>query len=143
MNGYKGDRFTVTGIAYPQVHAGAGPANPRITSDISDPQSYYHDPALRLTEHDLDRNQNFTGTPLCVEHRHPATGHGRCDNCAGEVLEARVLKDSSVYIVASVYANTPAGDAAKARILNKELSGFSMGYLNHRDGRTVTKGTKK
>jgi len=146
------NRFTVTGIAYPKAQPGSGPANARITSDLKDPQSYYRDPALQLTENDLDRNQNFRGLPLCVEHKHnpphpgpvggggPGGSGGRgsggaCGNCVGEVLEARVLKDNSVYIVASVFASTPTGAAAKERIIRKELSGFSMGYLNHRDSR--------
>jgi hypothetical protein len=98
-------------------------------------KAHYDHPAFQLCEQDMIRNQNLRGLPLCDEHKHFRNGNpiGRCKDCVGEVVDARVLKDNSVYVVASIDA-TPNGEAAAAKIRGgRQRQGFSMGFINFRN----------
>ena len=135
MSSSSTQRFTLTGIAYPKIQPGDGPADKRVprSVDTNDKACYDH-PALQLCEADMERYRNLRGTPLCDEHAHWKNGNpvGKCSSCVGEILDARVLKDHSVYVVASIHADTPNGARAMERVRRKELRGFSIGLTNLR-----------
>jgi hypothetical protein len=77
-------RYTVTGIAFPKLQDGSGPQDKSIRSDVTNRQSFYHDPVMHLTEDDIKAFDGLRNVPLHVEHN--------MNDCVGEILEARVLK---------------------------------------------------
>lgn len=74
----------MTGIAFPKLQDGSGPQDKSIRSDVTNRQSFYHDPVMHLTEDDIKAFDGLRNVPLHVEHN--------MNDCVGEILEARVLK---------------------------------------------------
>lgn len=95
VNTKKGEYFVITGKAYPEVKAGKNDTT-HVVAPIRNRQAYYHDPAVQLSEADLDEIEGAAGAPLCVEHnRTDVVGHvhhswveedkGRCLKIIGRI----------------------------------------------------------
>lgn len=57
----------VSGIAYPGVIRGDNPTR-TITAQHDNRHELYHDPAIKLSEADLQRIGELKGKPICFEH---------------------------------------------------------------------------
>jgi hypothetical protein len=114
---------SVTGTLYPKVEAGSGPSDRRLPHPSKDRQHYTH-PVIKVNEYDVEEWNYLRGAPLWFEHAQ----NQRKAIQVGELVEGRVLKDDSLYIVASVY-DIPEGEWAADRIEKGEITGFSIGYL--------------
>ena len=95
VNTKKGSYAIITGKAYPQVKAGKNDTT-TVTAPLRDRHAFYHDPAVQLSEADLDAIEGASGAPLCVEHnRSDIVGHvhhswveerdGRCLQIIGRI----------------------------------------------------------
>jgi len=95
VNTKKGSYAIITGKAYPQVKAGKNETT-QVNAPISNRHAFYHDPAVQLSEADLDEIEGANGAPLCVEHNHKdVVGHvhhswvderdGRCLQIIGRI----------------------------------------------------------
>lgn len=132
-----GRRLVLRGIAYPRVNAGKGKTK-KITSDLTDPMSYYHDGALQLNEQDLIDIKGTVDAPICYNHD--------VRDVVGSVASSRLQEDSNAL---EIVASLPMDE--KGRVLNSKgvdvrqeieegkLRGFSVRYLTRFDkNRNVT-----
>lgn len=121
-NNKRGERWYVfAGRAYPRVVQGSN-STTRITSNVEDRDSFYNDPAVVLSDADLDRFNGAEGKPLCVEHNindkvgyvhHSWIGDGN----------KRALK-----IIGRVSLETERGRQVVRDIKAGKLNGLSVGY---------------
>lgn len=107
------------GLAYPRVMPGANPTT-RVTSHPADRDSFYHDPAIMLSDADLDRFNGTEGKPLCVEHN--------MRDRVGDVLHSWLGNGRSLKIIGRVSLETPRGRQVAAEIQAKKFKGLSVGY---------------
>ena len=138
----KRDYVVFCGRAYPRVLEGENPTK-HVTSDLSDRESYYRDPAIALSEADLDKFNGAEGKPLWVEHgQHPDFGK----TAVGEVYHSYLANGGGLKIWGRIYngENNPLGQQAAAMVKNGELKGLSVGYgASIRDCVSGTSVTKK
>jgi hypothetical protein len=113
--------YVFAGRAYPQVVQGSNKTT-RITSNMDDRDSFYNDPAVMLSDADLDRVNGAEGKPLCVEHKlsdqvgyvhHSWIGDG----------DKRSLK-----IIGRISLETERGREVVREIKAGKLNGLSVGY---------------
>ncbi len=113
--------FYVTGRAYPKIVQGSN-ATKIVTNPVHDRERFYNDPAIKLSEENMDQFNGTEGAPLCVEHNikdvvgtvhHSWLGDG--DN--------RALK-----IVAKIDKNSTRGKQIVQDIRAGKLKGLSVGY---------------
>jgi hypothetical protein len=116
-----GEYYVFTGRAYPRVVRGENPTR-QITSDRTNRDSFYHDPAVKLSDADLNRFDGTEGAPLCVEHdpanvvgyvRHSWIGDG----------DARSLK-----IIGRISLATKEGRKIASEVQAGKYKGLSVGY---------------
>lgn len=65
--------FLFVGWAYPKVIEGKNPTN-QVKADIRDKVAYYNDPAIRLSDDNLNAFNGCQGIPLYEEHTVPVQG---------------------------------------------------------------------
>lgn len=113
--------YVFAGRAYPRIVEGSN-STTRVTSDINDRTSFYNDPAVVLSDADLNRFNGAEGKPLCVEHdlndkvgyvHHSWIGDGK----------KRALK-----IIGRVSLETERGREVVRDIKAGKLNGLSVGY---------------
>lgn len=113
----------VTGIMYPGVQAGDGPAQKRLPEPDPD-RNYYHHPTIKVCEGDVKKWQNLRGKPLRLEHGHH---QGSSPVEVGRFVDSVLTKDNNLFVAAGIY-DTEAGRYAKSLIDEGVLTGFSIGY---------------
>lgn len=106
----------IYGKSYPRVFVGERQPK-HISSDLSDPDSYYHDDALKLAKGDVGR---FVGKPLCYEHDK--------DNHIGKITAAWVDTEGNMRITGHVYTDTKDGEKLFREINCGKKKGLSVGY---------------
>lgn len=113
--------YVFAGRAYPRVVQGSNKTT-RITSDLNNRDAFYNDPAVVLSDSDLDRFNGAEGKPLCVEHKlsdqvgyvhHSWIGDG----------DKRSLK-----IIGRISLETQRGREVVRDIKAGKLNGLSVGY---------------
>lgn len=122
------ETFVVSGRAYPEVLAGKNPTN-IVTTNIRDREQFYRDPAVKLSDENLDNCNGAEGLPLCVEHD--------TNKVVGHVFHSFIGDDNKrgLKIIAHIPTrrngqDIPEGIAAKRAVMNGEFTGFSVGYGN-------------
>lgn len=119
--GQKERWYVFAGRAYPRVVQGSNKTT-RITSDLNNRDAFYNDPAVVLSDSDLDRFNGAEGKPLCVEHKlsdqvgyvhHSWIGDG----------DKRSLK-----IIGRISLETQRGREVVRDIKAGKLNGLSVGY---------------
>ena len=113
-----GDWLIISGLAYPRVVPG-GNVTDTITSSASDRDAFYNDPAIRLSEDNLDKFNGTQGMPLCVEHD---------PNDVVGYVQHSWLKDGALKIVGKIDLRTERGRQVAASIKSGEFKGLSVGY---------------
>lgn len=133
-NQKKGDRFIVTGVAYDQIVAGKNATN-EVTTDHQNRESFYYDPAVKISEDELNQLDGVDGLPICVEHDR--------NDVVGRVHHSW-MGDSSkkaMKIIAHIDQTTTRGKRMVADLRAGKYKGFSIGYeteliTNGRTGKT-------
>lgn len=131
----RGEKWYVfTGRAYPRVVEGSNKTT-RITSHVNDREAFYNDPAVVLSDADLNRFNGAEGKPLWVEHQ-PGSQVGYIQHSWIGDGDKRSLK-----IIGRVSMETPRGQQVVADIKAKKYRGLSVGYgtdlvSNHHTGTT-------
>lgn len=109
------------GTAYDQTVAGQNKTS-LVSTDLGNRDSFYYDPAVRLSEKDLDDHNGGEKLPICVEHNtedvvgyvhHSFSGDG----------EKRALK-----VIARIDQETKRGREIVAELKAGRYKGFSIGY---------------
>lgn len=123
--------FVFAGLAYPHVVPGANTTT-RVTSHPHNRQAFYNDPAIVLSDADLDRFSGTEGKPLCVEHN--------IKDQVGEVLHSWLHPSSNgasgaggmnrraLKIIGRVSLEHPRGRQVAAEIRAGKFRGLSVGY---------------
>jgi len=111
----------IKGKAYPRVLAGNNPTR-RVSTSMHDRDNFYHDPAIKLSESDLDAINRAEGAPLCYEHnRSDVVGqvhHSWLDDNEGKCLQ----------IIGKIPTDTARGQKIVADIKCGKIKGLSVGY---------------
>lgn len=126
--------YVFAGRAYPRVVQGSNKTT-RVTSNINDRDDFYNDPAVVLSDADMDRFKGAEGKPLWVEHQ-PGSQVGYVEHSWLGDGEKRSLK-----IIGKVNMETERGRQVVADIKAKRYKGLSVGYgtdlvSNHHTGAT-------
>lgn len=109
----------VVGIAYPNVYVGSNqPKRVEASMEDENDQSFYHDPAVRLTPADVKR---FIGLPIRKEHD-PDEGDW------GEISDAWVDDEGHMRCSARIWTDSPEGQNLYERINRGDIYGLSVGY---------------
>lgn len=117
VNTKKGSYAIITGKAYPQVKAGKNDTK-TVTAHIQDREAFYYDPAVQLSEADLDDIEGANGAPLCVEHNtRDVVGHVHHSWLNGQCLQ----------IIGRIPMNERGKQVVK-QIQAGKYRGFSVGY---------------
>ncbi len=113
--------FYFTGRAYPVVATGKGTTN-LVTSDLTDRQSFYYDPAIQLTDADLQSIKGTQGAPLCIEHQPHIV--------VGEVYQSWMgdRDGNSLKIIGRIDLHNGRGRQTAEEIKAGKWKGLSVGY---------------
>lgn len=113
--------YVFAGRAYPRVQQGQNTTT-RITSDTYNRDAFYNDPAVVLSDADLDRFQGTEGKPLCVEHN--------LNDRVGEVFHSWIGDGDrrSLKIFGRVSLESERGRQVVADIKAGRYKGLSVGY---------------
>ena len=134
------ETFIVSGRAYPEVLAGKNPTD-IVTTNVTNREQFYRDPAIKLSDENLDDCNGTEGLPLCVEHN--------INDVRGSIFHSFIGDDDKrgLKIIAHIPIKRngryiPEGIQARDDIINKKYRGFSVGYGNElvtasRGGRTT------
>ena len=109
----------IWGVAYKNVLKGDNPTR-RIVADRLDRNQLYNDPAIRLSEADIQRFKTLVGKPICVEHDE--------DEVVGEIHHYEVDDSGTLRVMARIFTDTDAGVRASKKLERGELNGLSVGY---------------
>lgn len=123
-NDKKGKYAIVSGVAYHSLVDGPNPIT-KITGDLSNKNSWAHDPAFRLSTHDIDQLDGAEGAPLCVEHNR--------NDIVGHVHHSYIDQDDPKKgwrIMARLNLETDRGKQVFQDIQQGRLNGFSVGLTN-------------
>lgn len=126
-NKKRGTYAIVHGRAYPRVTKGKNPTN-QITAPARDKQQLWRDPAIVLSDADMDQCEGAKGLPLCFEHnREDVVGSVQCtyiNDKEGDGLDliARIpVKDDQGNDITR-------GLEMVEQIRAGQIKGFSVGY---------------
>jgi len=110
----------IWGIAYKNVLKGDNPTK-HVTASQKDRDALYNDPAIRLSEGDLERFKSLKGKPICREHdRSVVLGH-----IHGYDVDP---VDGHLRVMARIFTDTEEGRQAAEQLERGELNGLSVGY---------------
>lgn len=138
----RGNKLLLMGRAYPDVARGGG-RSMRINSDTSNRNAFYHDPAVKLSEHDLNSIDGANGAPICYNHD--------VSDVIGSVSYSWLAQEADgrqpLDIVASLPMDTQGrvlnkeGRDVRKEIEDKHINGFSVRYVtDFDDASMMTKG---
>lgn len=111
--------FYFTGTGYPSVEKGANKTQ-LVTSNRESRESFYHDPAVKISDANLDEWNGIQGYPLCIEHNDAVV--------VGEVKHTWLSDDRRLQVMARI--PLPEGERVVADIKAGKYTGFSVGYGN-------------
>lgn len=133
VNTKKGKYAIVTGKAYPQVKAGKN-LTTTVRAHPKNRQAFYYDPAVQLSDADMDEIDGATGAPLCVEHNK--------QDVVGYVHHSWLEEDKGrcLQIIGRIPMNTR-GKQVYEDIKAGKYRGFSVGYGT--DLKAYTDGTHR
>jgi hypothetical protein len=106
----------INGICYPHLFTNKDQPT-HANSNMTDPTSYYYDPAVRLNESDMLK---FVGKPICVEHDVKA--------CIGEISSVWKDRDNQMRMTGRIYTDTQEGENYFNAINSGQLGSLSVGY---------------
>lgn len=106
----------IQGICYPHLVSGSN-SKVNITADLSNPQSFYYDESIRLSENDL---KNFKGKPICWEHDQ--------SHVIGEVSNVWKDSDGKMRMMDRIYTDSQEGIDMYNMINDKRAHSLSVGY---------------
>jgi hypothetical protein len=116
----------INGICYNQLWNDDPAVQPKqISTDTSNPESFYYDPAIRLNRNDLNM---FKGKPLCLEHD--------VSKEYGVITDVWADRDGHARITARVYTDDPEGEDLFQKINQGEVKGLSVNYSTEFDPQT-------
>ncbi|MBX9637213.1 MAG: HK97 family phage prohead protease [Nitrosomonas sp.] len=122
VNTKKGKYAIVTGKAYPQVKAGAN-ATSTVRAPLDNREAFYNDPAVILSDADMDKFDGAENVPLCIEHnRNHVVGHVH-HSWIQEQDGKRCLK-----IIGRIPIESREGKKVFEDIQAGKYTGFSVGY---------------
>ena len=121
--------FCIVGTSYVNVKAGTSHTN-TVTTKKKDRERYYRDPAIVITEENLDQWQGAEGVPLCLEHDK--------QNVIGKVFRTWVSHDDEHGKCLQIAAKVPlpAGQQIMEDVKAGKYTGFSVSYKNAIDKRS-------
>lgn len=132
----RGTYAIVHGRAYPRVLKGKNPTD-RITAPTRDRELLWRDPAVVLSDSDLDECQGAQGIDLCYEHNEK--------DVVGVVQYTEVADDDSLHLMARIPVKTADGRPIERglemveEIRAGKVKGFSVRYdTKVRPGGVVT-----
>jgi HK97 family phage prohead protease len=111
----------ITGVAYPHLFNGKKQPT-QITANLSDPNEYYYDDSIRLSEKDMAA---YKGKPICVEHDPSIV--------IGEIAHMWKDAEGHMRMQARIFTDTPSGVDHYNRINRGDLSNLSVGYSVNAD----------
>lgn len=106
----------IQGICYPHLVSGSNTTK-RVTASLSDPEAYYYDESIKLSEEDLN---SFKDKPICYEHDQ--------SHVIGEIAQVWKDSDGKMRMQGRIYTDTPEGEEMFHSINTKNTSGLSVGY---------------
>lgn len=121
----RGTYAIVHGRAYPRVQKGENQTN-RISAPSLDREHMWRDPAIVLSDSDLDQWDGAQGANLCFEHNEA--------DVVGVVQHTEVADDESLHLMARIPVRTPDGrDIPRGlemveKIRAGKIKGFSVNY---------------
>lgn len=121
----RGTYAIVHGRAYPRVLKGKNPTN-RITAPTRDREMLWRDPAVVLSDADMDGCAGGQGVDLCYEHDDK--------DVVGVVQHTEVADDESLHLIARIPVkdkdgnNIPRGLEMVEEIRAGKVKGFSVRY---------------
>jgi hypothetical protein len=104
----------IQGICYPHLVSGN---KVNITADLSNPQSFYYDESIRLSDADL---KNFKGKPICWEHDQ--------SHVIGEISDVWKDSDGKMRMTGRIYTDTQEGLDMYNAINDRRAHSLSVGY---------------
>lgn len=114
--------LVVTGRAYPRIHPGKNTTD-QATSSEYNREAFYNDPAIVLSDADMNAHNGAEGMPLCVEHnQNDVVGHVH-HSFFGDG-DQRALK-----IIAHIDTSTRRGEQIANQVQAGKYKGLSVGYL--------------
>jgi len=119
------------GVAYPKLYSTKNNKQQptQITSDLSNPESFYFDEAIVLTDEDA---KEFVGKDICCEHNINAS--------YGKISAAWRDSEGKMRISARIFTGTAKGKEFWNKINNKTLNGLSVGYsVSQHNGQRIGK----
>ena len=123
----------VWGVAYTNVIPGDNPTK-RVTAHMGDRQQLYNDPAVRLSQADLERFKSLKGKPICREHDPNVV--------LGYIHGYDVGRDGHLRVMARIYTDSDEGIQACEDLERGNLNGFSVGYSASMDRGSSTVSSK-
>ena len=121
-SGSSGRYYVFSGRAYPRIRPGANPTR-QIEADRTDRQRFYRDPAVDLSDADMDAFDGAEGSPLCVEHE-PADVVGSVYHTWLGDGETRALK-----VLGRISLDTERGRTVAEEVRAGKFKGLSVSYL--------------
>jgi hypothetical protein len=124
----------VHGTAYPRVLEGQNPS--RVSAPVLDPEIMWQDPAIMISDQDMDDWNGAQGIDLCYNHD--------VNDKVGQVRYTYLNDNDGLDLVARIPIRTPDGQEIQRgvdllnQIHRKEIRGFSVGYDKRLTGREVT-----
>jgi HK97 family phage prohead protease len=126
VNTKKGSYGLVTGTAYPRVLPGKNATKRLKPNAMKNRQAFYHDPAVKLSQADMDGIDGAEGAPLCFEHNK--------GDVVGLVSQSWLGDDDNqLRIVARIPLDNERGKKIWSDIQAGDISGFSVGYRTEFD----------
>ncbi len=119
VNTKKGTYAIVAGTAYPRILPGKNPTT-RIKASLKNKQAFYHDPAVKLSQADLDDINGTEGAPLCFEHKR--------SDVVGHVSHSWLGDDGNQLRVVARIPLDERGQKIVDEIRSGDITGFSVGY---------------
>lgn len=123
--GKKGTYALIYGTAYNEVLPGSNPTT-KVRAPSHHRPSFYYDPAVKLSESDLNEIDGAWGAPLCVEHNEA--------DVVGHVAHSWLRDEKELQITGRIPIkdaegrDIPRGQQIVSDIQNGHLRGFSVGY---------------
>lgn len=119
VNTKEGEFAIVKGKAYPKIVPGKNVTR-QVKANLANRREVYHDPAITLSQEDMESINGAQGAPLCFEHKR--------DDVVGQVHHSWIGPDGKcLQISAKIPLNTRGKEIVDG-IRTGRIKGFSVGY---------------
>lgn len=124
----KRNYVSFSGTAYPKVLKGNNPTT-EVKASVGDDENFYRDPAVMLSDADLDDFNGTEGAPICVEHDREAGSVGVVKHSWISDSNGRGLKVIGRVYTEDEYGNPDErGQKVAKKLLQGDFKGLSVGY---------------